>query len=128
MLGRTAPGPVCKWLRHFIANAPLRGTPLNKVLYAATTIEMKSLLARSAKTAGTAILSVAITLVLFYGFWSAFFQIGISLGMDNIHGIGMMIVFLSSLCFTLFSARVEIRFLMKLLFREELNEVQRSGT
>jgi hypothetical protein len=31
-LGRTATGLVCKWLRHFIANAPLRGTPLNEVL------------------------------------------------------------------------------------------------
>jgi hypothetical protein len=34
MLGRTVPGFVCKWLRHFIANAAFHGTPLNKVLCA----------------------------------------------------------------------------------------------
>ena len=32
MLGRTIPGPVCKWLRHFNANAAFHSTPLNKVL------------------------------------------------------------------------------------------------
>ena len=32
MLGRTVPGLVCKWLRHFIANVAFHGTPLNKVL------------------------------------------------------------------------------------------------
>ena len=34
MLGRTATGPVCNWLRQFNANAPFRGTPLNEVLCA----------------------------------------------------------------------------------------------
>ena len=34
MLGRTATGPVCDWLRQSIANAPFRGTPLNEVLFA----------------------------------------------------------------------------------------------
>lgn len=30
--GRTVPGLVCEWLRHFFANAAFHSTPLNKVL------------------------------------------------------------------------------------------------
>lgn len=32
LTGRATPGSVCEWLRHSVANLPIRGTPLNWVL------------------------------------------------------------------------------------------------